>query len=220
MKNNEDTNRALLILSSILAIFTGCIGIEHGFFEFLQGDVATEGFLIDAIGPNQEFWPGAMEPAFSIVPNYMITGILAMIAGMLVIIWGVRYIESSHGATILWIFEMFQLLVGGGSAPLVVGTIGCVAASRINKPLSWWRSHLSPRSVEILKKGWPIMFVAYLALALFGTFVAIFGYPLAGWLDFETMFNILMAIGNLTIVIFVIAVISAIANDIHRMSTA
>ena len=37
----------------------GFFSIEHGFFEILQGNVPTEGLIIDAIGPTHEFWEAA-----------------------------------------------------------------------------------------------------------------------------------------------------------------
>jgi len=78
MSVGGQSKSALRVLASTVGALVGLYGIEHGIFEVLQGDTPTEGLLIDAIGPAQEFWPGATEPAFSIIPNYLITGILAI----------------------------------------------------------------------------------------------------------------------------------------------
>ena len=65
-------------------ILIGIAGVEHGIFEILQGDVPTSGLMIDAIGDAYRFWPGAMETALTIIPNYLWTGILAVFFGILV----------------------------------------------------------------------------------------------------------------------------------------
>lgn len=207
---------ALRVLASAVGALVGFYGIEHGIFEVLQGDIPTEGFLIDAIGPAQEFWPGATEPAFSIIPNYLITGILAISMGLIVVIWALLYIERKNGPLILWILGMLLFLFGGGSPPLVTGTLACVAATRINKPMDWWRSRFSDRTQTRLARTWPWTLIAFVLLSLVGVGVAIFGYPLAWFFDFDTMFIILMTLGNTTMLLIALAIISAIAYDIRN----
>jgi hypothetical protein len=73
-------NATRIIMTTIGVIF-GIGGMNHGPFEFLQGNTPTNGLIIQAIGPEQRFWPLGTEEAFTIVPNYMITGLLAMMVG-------------------------------------------------------------------------------------------------------------------------------------------
>jgi hypothetical protein len=54
--------------------------------------------VIDAIEPEQMVWPGTSEPAFTIVSNFFITGILAMIVGLMIIIWAGLYIDRKYDA--------------------------------------------------------------------------------------------------------------------------
>src|SRR5512141_2939572 len=95
--SNMQTNLATRTIVSIVGILCGISGLEHGFFETLQGPVAPEGLLISAIGPAQRFWPGGTETAFTIVPNFLITGLLAMLASLAVIAWSIWFISGRYG---------------------------------------------------------------------------------------------------------------------------
>ena len=207
---------ATRVVASTLGVLVGLFGMEHGFFEMLQGHVRPSGFIVDAIGPAQEFWPGAMEPALTIIPSFFVTGILAMIVGLLTTIWAGVFIESKYGARVLLLLCIVLLLVGGGSPPLTAGTIACLVATRINKPLTWWRTHLSDRARGVLARLWPWSIIAYVVIALAGVEIAIFGYPLAWFFSFDIMTIILYAIGNISLVFMGVAVLSGFAYDIQK----
>jgi hypothetical protein len=206
---------ATRIVASTIGVLVGLFGMEHGVLEILQGNVATSGLMIDAIGPAQEIWPGAMEPALTIVPNFLITGILAVIVGLLAVIWAVAFIDSKYGAWVFLLLCIVLLLVGGGSPPLAAGTIACLVATRIGKPLTWWRTHLSDRVQGVLAGLWPWSIIAYVLSALAGVEIAVLGYPLAWFLSLDTMTIILYAIGNLSLVFLAVAVLSGFAYDIQ-----
>jgi hypothetical protein len=216
MKAKDRTRRALRTLASSVGALVGIYGIEHGIFELLQGNTPTEGLLIDAIGPAWEFWPRATEPALSIFPTYFLSGLFAIPLGVIVAVWALLFIERKNGPLILFILGMLLLLVGGGSPPLFTGTLACVAATRINQPMDWWRFRLSERTQSRLAKTWPWSLVSFFILSLVGVWTAIVGYPLAWFFDFDTMFIILMAVGNLSILFVVLAILSAIAYDIRN----
>ena len=66
---------ATRVIATTIGVFFGLFsGINHGIFEILQGNAPTNGLVISAIGEAQRFWVEANEPAFTIVPNLMITG--------------------------------------------------------------------------------------------------------------------------------------------------
>jgi len=44
-------NSAARIVASALGVFAGLFGMEHGYFETLQGNVAPGGIYLLAIGP-------------------------------------------------------------------------------------------------------------------------------------------------------------------------
>jgi len=99
---------------------------------------------------------------------------------------------------------------------LITGTIACVAATRINKSMDWWRSRLSDSTQTRLARTWPWTLISFVLLSLMSVGLAIFGYPLAWFFDFDIMFIILMTLGNATMLLIALAVLSAIASDIRN----
>ncbi|MFW9992656.1 MAG: hypothetical protein ACFFD4_11470 [Candidatus Odinarchaeota archaeon] len=226
---DANATRATRVVASTLGILVGVFGMEHGFFEILQGNaVPTEaplglevdalgfGFIIDAIGPAHEFWPGASEPAFTIIPSFFITGVLAMIVGMLVMIWSVAFIDKKYGARIFFLLCMVLFLVGGGSPPLTNGVIASLVATRINRPLTWWRTRVSKERRQTIARFWPWSIICSVLLSLLGVEIAIFGFPLSWFLNLDLMTILLLGIGNFITIIVILTVITAFMYDIQQ----
>ena len=116
MKNH--THFSTTTFNIILAI----AGIEHGVGEILQGDKAPPSLVFQS-WPNSELYEIVNgEPAMSIIPNLLITGILTIIVSLLLIVWSVKYIQTDHGATGVLLLSILMLLVGGGLAgPFLIG---------------------------------------------------------------------------------------------------
>lgn len=76
MKSRKSATR---VAASALGVYVGLLGALHGYFEILQGDVAPDGLMINAIGPpcQPEEVGHACFPAMTLVPNFLVTGILA-----------------------------------------------------------------------------------------------------------------------------------------------
>ncbi len=138
MNNNGSalhTNHATRVIVSVVGMLCGVSGLEHGFFETLQGSAAPEGLLISAIGPAQRFWPGGTETAFTVIPNFLGTGILAMLASLAVIIWSGWYISRKHGALVFLLLSVLQFLVGGGFAQIFLVLLVAAGATHIHRRL-------------------------------------------------------------------------------------
>ena len=93
-------------LAAKRGIMLGIAGLDHGFFETLQGNTATNGWIIQAIGDAQQMWIHGTEEAFTIVPNFLSTGLLAIAVSIAIMIWSVRFMDTKYGST------MFILLFG------------------------------------------------------------------------------------------------------------
>lgn len=119
------------VTASILGIFAGVGGgVFHGIGEILQGSVAPGGIMIEAYPAMQAT---AGEPAMTIVPNFLITGILSIIMGVVVTLWAALYIRKKNGGLILILLSIMMLLLGGGIIPPIIGIIGGIIGTRIKQ---------------------------------------------------------------------------------------
>lgn len=114
--------------ASIIGIFAGLSGASHGIGEMLQGNIAPIGIMIKA-------WPGLTalegEPAMTIVPSFLVTGVLAIIFGLLVAIWAAKFVQRKNGGLALILLSIIMLLVGGGLFPPVFGVVAGIIGTRI-----------------------------------------------------------------------------------------
>lgn len=153
---------ALRTTASVFGVYAGLLGMEHGFFETLQGNVAPKGIKILAVGPPGLPFPFGHEPAMTLIPNFLVTGVFAMVFGLLIIIWAARFVQKKHGGAVLFLLSIILFLVGGGFGPMTLLITASIAAAKIDKPLTWWRSYLSPRSRLLLAEIWPWFFAGAL----------------------------------------------------------
>ncbi|MGC9396509.1 MAG: hypothetical protein ACP5J4_16820 [Anaerolineae bacterium] len=112
--------------------------MEHGYFEILQGHVRPAGLMIISMGPpcDPEVAWNACEPAMTVLPSFLITGILAVILGLAISVWSAGFIQRKHGGLVLMLLSVALLLFGGGLFPPLIGLIAGAAGTRINKPLT------------------------------------------------------------------------------------
>jgi hypothetical protein len=212
---NISATRAIVIAFGIL---TGLAGIEHGFFEMLQGSVAPSGMVIEAIGPAQRFWEYGTEIAMTIVPNFLVTGILAMIVGFALMIWSSAFVQNKYGAHVLAILTAMLLLVGGGFAPIFGAILAIVIATRINKPLTWWSTHIPVSTRGFLAKSWKWSVIVFVSVYLFCIVSGIFGWPLLLFFDARTTTNILLVTGLSVLVFMLYIVLAGFAYDIQKQA--
>ena len=92
-------NHTTRIIVATVGAFLGIAGLDHGIFGILQGNTPTSGLIIQAIGPEQHLW--GTEEAFTIVPNFLMTGILAVIVSLAIIVWSIGFVHRKHGASVL-----------------------------------------------------------------------------------------------------------------------
>ena len=163
------------VVASALGVCVGVSGLDHGFFEALQGDMSTPGLIVQAIGPAQRMWIHGTEEAFTLVPNFLATGILAMVVGVLTIAWSIGFIDRPNGSRVLLLLGGLLFLVGGGIGMLVFLLFGWAAARRIHRPLTWWHAVLPAGAGRVLSRAWPGLVAVGLALYAFALEVAIVG---------------------------------------------
>jgi hypothetical protein len=152
----------LRVTASAFGVYAGLLGIEHGFFETLQGNIAPRSVRIRAVNPWELPFPFGHEPAVTLVPNLLLTGILAMIVGLSVIMWSTTFIQKKAGAVVLFLLSIVLFLVGGGFGPMSLLIPACIAAAGINRPFTWWRAHLPANGRQLLALLWPWCFIVAL----------------------------------------------------------
>ncbi len=145
---------------STIGALMGLAGIEHGIGEILQGNIAPKGIMILSWPESAFFRIVAGEPAMTVVPNLLVTGILAILFSLIFLVWATVFVQRKNGGLILILLSIVILLVGGGFGPPLVGIIIGAVATRINAPLAWWRGHLSGGSRRYLGRLWPWSFIA------------------------------------------------------------
>jgi hypothetical protein len=122
---------ATRIVVSTFGVLVALAGIEHGVGEILQGSVRPEAVIIESWADSEAFEILSGEPAMTIIPNLLITGILAIIVALAVGTWSVGFAARRHGGLVLILLSVLLLLVGGGFGPALIGIIIGVGATRI-----------------------------------------------------------------------------------------
>lgn len=213
MKNH---NRKVNITAASIGVLLGLAGIlNHGIFEILQGSVSTNGFYIEAIGGNHRFWLYGTEGAFTLIHNFFITGISTVVVGVSIIFWSVKYLHIKNGATIFLALLLLLTLVGGGIGHIILYIPTWAFATRINKPLDWWKRVLSIRLRKQLSAIWIYFLAATLISWLIVMELGIFGY-FPGQENPETIMNIVFIFLFSTVLLACLTFICAIAGDINR----
>jgi hypothetical protein len=195
-----------------LGALMGIAGIEHGIGEILQGSRPPGGLFFPSWPDSQFFRVVGGEPAMTIVPNLLITGILAILFSLAFLVWADLLVERKNSGLVLVLLSVGMLLVGGGIFPPIFGIGIGLLATRINSPLSWWQSHLSGAQQHFFGKLWPWVFsvCVFAWLCLFPG-INILGYYFGVNNPQYTVLIILITLASLLVTVF-----TGFAQDIER----
>lgn len=206
-------NKATRINVATLGTIFGISGMSHGFFETLQGNVPTPGSFIFAIGESQKMWPHGNELAFTIIHNFLLTGIAAMIVGLTIIIWSLGFVHKRNGSTVFILLFILLLLVGGGVAQILFFPLIWLVSTRINKPLTWWRKVLPIKLRERLATLWPMSLVVSSILLVCALIIATTGYvPTVN--NAEVALTIMLFCLGMEVLGFPLTFVTGFAHDI------
>jgi hypothetical protein len=159
--------KAARIIATSFGVMAGWGGLTHGIGEILQGNITPSGMWIASWtqGPIATHMGG--DPGLTVVPNLLITGILASLVSLAAIAWAAAFVQRKHGGAVLILLFIAMLLVGGGVGPPVTGILAGLAGTAINAPLTWWRARFSGNAGRLLAQLWPWVFGATLINGLF-----------------------------------------------------
>lgn len=208
-------NRATETIVSTISVILAIAGLAHGIPEILQGNKPTAGVIIQAIGPEMNLW--GTEEAFTVLPTYLSTGIAAVSLSLALIVWSVGYVHRRHGPRVMGLLFLGLFLFGGGiAAQVLFAPFVWAAATRIHKPLAWWRKALPVGIRPALARLWPFTLALGSFSFLIGLFIAITGY-VPGVTDDETILAVCWAfifIGGLGL--YLLTFVAGFAHDIEQ----
>jgi hypothetical protein len=194
----------------------GLAGVEHGAGEILQGSTAPAGIMFPSWPDSAFFRIVGGEPAMTLVPNLLVTGILAILFSLAFLAWAALFVERKNGGLVLILFAVAMLLAGGGIFPPVIGILIGILATRINAPLTGWPAHFPAATKDFLGRLWPWSFGACVLawLCLFPG-INILGYFFGVNDPSYTVMAIVLAFGMLGVTVF-----TGLALDIQRHPTS
>jgi hypothetical protein len=146
--------RSTRITAATLGILAGLAGLEHGYFEYLQGNVPPPGFVFPSMGTPcvpEQVW-NACEPALTLLPTLRAAGGLTVLISLLILVWSLFFLQHRSGGAMLITLSVLLLLAGGGIFPPLFGVIGGAAGTQINKPLP---ETPPTRLVRLAARLWP-----------------------------------------------------------------
>ena len=117
--------------ASIIGVVAGLVGIYHGYNETLQGSNAPRGIMINTIGPPCQ--GSGCFPAMTVIPNFLVTGVVAIIFSLIVLGWAAMLVQRKNGGLVLILLSIILLLVGGGVLPPALGIIAGAVGTRIKR---------------------------------------------------------------------------------------
>ena len=203
-KSIEGT-RAVVAAFGILCGLTGMIA---GVFEILQGNIVPSGLVISTIGPDHTMAADFTYFAITIIPNLLVTGILAVALGSFVTYWSIKGVQKPYGVVILAVLCAAQTLVGGGWV-VDIAAITCILATRIGKPLNWWRSHMPGGIRTWLVRLLPASLVAYALVASGLLVLTVLG------IDSAVMIELITVLAGFMFVPMLLMIFGGLATDVQ-----
>jgi hypothetical protein len=207
---------AIRVTTTTIGVIFGIAGFNHGFFEFLQGNRPTDGLIIQAIGESQRFWALGTEEAFTIIPNFLISGLLSMVLGLTIVVWSLRFVETRHGRTVFLALFILLFLAGGGIGQIAFFIPAWAFGTRMNKPLTWWRKVLPRNSRPLLSRLWIVALMLSSIAILTGLEIAIFG-AVPGMTNPERIQNTGLVLVLISAILYMFSFVAGFGHELERM---
>ncbi len=211
-------NRHVHFTVSILSILLALAAVlNYGLFEIRQGFTETGGFFIEAIGTADRFWLYGSEGAFTLVPNFLVTGIIVVALGFGLIVFALKYLAVPNGSRILLVFFILLTLFGGGLGHLVIWLPVWGFATRMHSSLGGYEKWVPQKLRMLLGRLWPVLLTAACLSWLIVMELGIFGYfPGVG--DPDAVMNVVFAFLLGTTFFLSLAFLGAMARDLQARS--
>lgn len=205
-------HNASRVVSSVLGVYGGLLGFEHGIGEILQGDQAVPAIRINAYGSAGLPFPFGHEPAMTFLPTYLSSGVTAAITATLIMIWSAFFSTRKPGPFVLFLLSILLLFVGGGYGPIPILILAVIAGFESRFQLGIWR-----KSPSMLQRFLALLWIWFLAM-IFIIILASIMWGFVGGMNNpsfsrETYTSIAMASGLLQVFFALLATLAADAKD-------
>lgn len=141
---------AMRTVVGVFGVLAALAGMEHGVGEILQGPVAPDALVFRSWPTCQAFEILDGEPAFTVLPDLLVSGIATVVVAAMVAAWAVAGMRRKHGSLVLAALSLLLFVVGGGFGPPLLGIILGVGSSRLAAP------PLRPtRASRVMARAWP-----------------------------------------------------------------
>lgn len=207
-------NKAIRTIVLVFGVLLSISGMFHGLFEVLQGNVRTESMMINAIGESHKFWLYGDEPAFTLIPNYMLTGVAAIVVSIIIIVWSVKFLDRKYSAHVFLLLFVLLLLVGGGVGQAVFFIVIWGFATRINKPLLCWNKVIPVSIRKVMSKLWRYLLFASSLMVSFALEIAVFGY-VPGISDPDVISLVMLTSLGSGFLLMILAFVTGISFDLE-----
>lgn len=208
-------NRATLAVVSSFGTLAALAGLEHGIGEILQGKVAPGGTMFLSWPDSAFFEILGGEPAMTLVPNLLLSGILTALLSLVFLGWATLFVQRKNGGLVLILLSILLLLVGGGFGPPLLGIILGLVATQIHTPLTWWRSRPWKGVRHFLGRLWPWSF----ALALVAWLLLLPGLPILAYFFAIEDPRLVLAVILCAFGFLLLSILSGFARDAQGQPT-
>ena len=137
----------------------------------------------------------------------------AILVGVVIIVWSIWYLPTKHGRTVYVGLFILSFLVGGGIGQAFFFIPAWAFATRMGKPLNWWKRALPRHSWPCLSNLWKFMLALAVVLMLIGLEMAIFGY-FPGDLAVEELMNVNMLFVFGSAILFIISFVAGFGQEL------
>ncbi len=157
-KQPAPLNKSAKITSTIFGVFAGIGGLTHAIGEIVQGNVNPGSIYFNSWDRGPVFESMGGDPAISILPNFLFTGLVGLVISLVTITWAAAFMKRKNGGRFLLLLSLGMLLFGGGIGPPTIGLLSGATGTWILSPLDKWRKWLAGKPQKFLAALWPWVF--------------------------------------------------------------
>jgi len=191
---------AVRISSTAFGLLCSLTGIIAGVYLILQGNTPTETWKISYIGPSFFMWEHDAYRAYTLIPNYLITGLVTLLISIVLLNWSLFLIHKSYGSLGFLMLSMGQLLTGGGFV-IDLALLTFLLSFGIKRNLHGWEPIFRNKFGYYLVRIWYPMLWIYTVLSFVLLFLTMAGANHPGVLHPMAILAMLMFIPILVLAV-------------------